>query len=77
MRGQNTTECFLFPDLCDRPLIARFDLPNSSSDGGAVLLKAADNRLGLTEELVRSFLDRRQHGKVDHDMRELISQRIF
>ena len=31
----------LFPDLFDRPLVATFDQPHASSDGGAVLLKAA------------------------------------
>lgn len=34
MRGQNTTDCSLFPDLFDRPLVCRFDLPNGSSDDG-------------------------------------------
>jgi hypothetical protein len=37
----------LFPDLADRPLIATFDQPHASSDGGAILLKAAERRLGL------------------------------
>ena len=30
------------------PVIARFDQAHASSDGGAVLLKALDERLGLT-----------------------------
>ena len=47
MRDSTTTPCLLFPDPCNRPLTAAFDLPNTSSDGGAVLLKAADRRLGL------------------------------
>ena len=32
----------LFPDLFDRPLVATFDQPQASSDGGAVLLKLRD-----------------------------------
>ena len=35
----------LFSDLADRPLIATFDQPHASSDGGATLLKAADKAL--------------------------------
>ena len=31
-----------------KPIIARFDQPHASSDGGALLLKAVDERLGLT-----------------------------
>jgi hypothetical protein len=75
--SQDTTPRVIFPELFDRPLVARFDLPNSSSDGGAVLLKAADARLGLVEELARVLVDRRMPGKVDHQISELISQRVF
>ena len=77
MRQQNTTECLEFPELFDRPLLARFDLHHGSSDGGAVLLKAADNQLWLTEGLARCLTDRRQSGKITHDLRDLFSQRIF
>ena len=34
-----------------RPVVARFDQQHGSSDGGAVLLKAADKRLGRTKSL--------------------------
>ena len=29
-----------------KPIVARFDQPQASSDGGAVLVKAVDDRLG-------------------------------
>jgi len=32
-----------FPDLFPKPVLARFDPPDSSSDGGAVLLNALDS----------------------------------
>ena len=32
----------LFPDLFDKPLVATFNQEHASSDGGAVLLKAAE-----------------------------------
>ena len=31
-----------------KPVVARFDLPDASSDGGLVLFKALDTELGLT-----------------------------
>ncbi len=31
-----------------KPIIAKFDQPHASSDGGAILLKAIDDWLGLT-----------------------------
>jgi hypothetical protein len=77
MPTQIATECVLFPELFGRPLTARFDLPNASSDGGAVLLKPIDEQLGLTEELARCLTDHRQPGKINHEIRELLSQRIF
>ena len=47
-----------------KPIVARFDQPQASSDGGAMLLKAVDDRLGLTWRLASALRDRRQPGKV-------------
>jgi DDE family transposase len=54
-----------------------FDQPHASSDGGAILLKACDERLGLTEHLARCIVDVRQTGKVEHSIRDLIRQRLY
>ena len=43
-----------------QPIVARFDQAHASSDGGAVLLKAIDERLGLTQRLAAGLTDRRQ-----------------
>jgi hypothetical protein len=60
-----------------QPIIARFDQPHASSDGGALLLKAIDDRLGLTWRLASALHDRRQPGKVAHPLRDLLRQRVF
>ena len=60
-----------------KPIIARFDQPHASSDGGALLLKAVDERLGLTWRLASTIRDRRQPGKVAHPLRDLLRQRVF
>ena len=67
----------LFPDLLDKPLVATFDQPHASSDGGAVLLKAAERRYGLLDGFARALIDDRQPGKVQHPLRDLLAQRIF
>jgi len=77
VRHPTTTPCVLFPDLFGKPLTATFDVPNASSDGGAVLLKAADRRLGLIGALTDSLRDPRQPGKVVHGLEELIAQRVY
>ena len=60
-----------------QPVVARFDQAHASSDGGAVLLKAIDERLGLTQRLAAGLTDRRQAGKVEHELLELVRQRVF
>jgi hypothetical protein len=60
-----------------KPIVARFDQPQASSDGGALLLKAVDDRLGLTWRLAAALRDRRQPGKVAHPLRALLRQRVF
>jgi hypothetical protein len=40
------TQPVLFADLADRPVVVTFDQPHASSDGGAILLKAADGISG-------------------------------
>jgi hypothetical protein len=60
-----------------KPIIARFDQPHASSDGGALLLKMVDERLGLTWRLASALHDRRQPGKVAHPLRDLVRQRVF
>jgi hypothetical protein len=72
-----TTDCLLFPDIFDRPVVAKFDQRQGSSDGGAILLKAAERRLGLTSALAACLRDDRQPGKVDHELSELITQRVM
>jgi hypothetical protein len=72
-----TTQCVLFPGIYKRPVVAQFDQSQGSSDGGAVLLKAADQRLGLTATLAACLEDERQSGKVRHELDELLTQRIM
>ncbi len=77
MTEHTTTQCLLFPEIFDRPVVAKFDQVQGSSDGGAILLKAADQRLGLTEALADCLEDERQPGKIRHEIRELLTQRIM
>lgn len=77
MSEHSTTQCLLFPDIFDRPVVAKFDERQGSSDGGAILLKAADRRLGLTAALAACLEDERQPGKVRHELQELLTQRIM
>ena len=72
-----TRQSVLFPDLFRRSVVVKFDQRHGSSDGGAILLKACDERLGLTERLAACISDGRQAGKVEHSIRDLVRQRLF
>src|SRR5206468_9926041 len=60
-----------------KPVVATFDMPHASSDGGAVLLKSLDTQLQLTKRLAACVVDQRQPGKVQHQTLELVRQRVF
>src|ERR1700682_5557226 len=77
MSDDSTTQCLLFPGFFRKPIVAQFDQREGSSDGGALLLKAADGGYGLLDELTACLRDQRQAGKVDHGLRELLAQRVF
>ena len=77
MDDDTTRQSVLFSDLFDKRLVAKFDQPHGSSDGGAVLLKAADRRLGLSQRLAACLDDERQASKVSHGIQEIFRQRLF
>lgn len=55
----------------------RMDGPDSSSDGGALLLRQIDEELGLTAGLVRWLEDRRDPSRVMHSRGEQVRQRVL
>jgi hypothetical protein len=67
----------LFSDLCPKPLVAAFTEDDTSSDGGAVLLKAADRRLGLLDALAATVPDPRDADRTRHTVSDLLAQRVF
>jgi len=60
-----------------KSVVARFDQAQASTDGGAVLLKALDEQLQLTERMASCLLDRRDPDKIRHSVRDLLRQRII
>jgi len=73
----STKQSVLFPELLSKPVHVRFDEPNTTSDGGALLLKSIDGKLGLTASLARCLADPREPGKVQHQLSDIIRQRVF
>ncbi|MDY7096480.1 MAG: IS1380 family transposase [Acidobacteriota bacterium] len=59
------------------PVVVSFDAPRSSSDGGALLLRAADEKLRWTERLAACLTEWRRPDRVRHGLIEQLRQRIY
>ena len=59
-----------------KPIEGQFDAGKISSDGGLVLIRAADEKLELSEQIAMCLVDRRQPGKVKHELVDQIRQRL-
>ena len=77
MNDSIATECLLFPEIFAKPVVMEFDQRQGSSDGGALLLKAAEQHYGLVAGMASALADERQAGKVDHSLEELFAQRVY
>lgn len=72
-----TRQSVLFPELFGKLVVARFDEQQGSSDGGAILLRAIDLGLGLTQRLAGCLRDVRDRARIAHEQVELLAQRVF
>ncbi len=76
MTNCNSDE-LVFPSCCKRRVEADFGGGAVSGNGGALLLRQVDERLGLTAAVARRLVDRRQPGKVEHGQRAQLRQRVY
>ena len=75
------TECnqevFSFASHFSRRVEASFTAGRVSTDGGALLLRQADRKIGLLKRVASCFTDRRSPLLVEHQLGEMLSQRIY
>jgi hypothetical protein len=75
------TECnpnqLEFHALGRRSVIGRFDGGRITSDGGGLLLREVDARIGLMDRLTTCFDDYRNPDLIEHPVRSLLAQRIY
>jgi DDE family transposase len=75
------TECsqesFSFTAHFSRRVEARFTAGQVSSDGGALLLRAADRKINLLQRVAQCFTDSRTPWRVEHRLPEMLAQRIY
>jgi len=56
---------------------AAFDGGDIVSDGGVMLLRRVDERIGLTTAAARVFVDGRRSASVQHSVRSMLAQRVY
>jgi len=75
------TQCnqsaFPFKAHFSRQVVAQFDGVATTTDGGALLLREADRKIGLLKRVARCFTDARDPERVEHGLSEMLAQRIY
>jgi len=77
MPTQCNPESMLFARLDRRNLVADFGGGAITSDAGALLLGATDKAINLVDRFAACFTDGRTAGRVVHEVRTLVGQRVF
>jgi len=76
-----TTECIPsqleFHALGSRDVVGRFDGGRITSDGGGLLLREVDRRIGLLDRLAGCFTDHRNPNSIEHGVQALVAQRVY
>jgi len=70
-------EVFCFAAHFSRRVEASFTAGRVSSDGGALLLRQADQKINLLGRVAECFTDRRSPELVRHQLTEMLSQCIY
>lgn len=73
----DTTAPFLFPAVGREKVAAAFDGGRITSDGGVMLLAAAERRLGIADRLARLIADARNPLFVTHSVADILRARML
>jgi len=74
---ESNQETFAFTADFSRRAEAAFTAGQVSSDGGALLLRETDGKIGLLIRLAGCFMDGRDAERIEHTVEQMLSQRIY
>ena len=77
MKTECNRKAIEFHALGRRDVVGCFDGGRITSDGGGLLLREVDARIGLMTRLASCFEDHRNAESVEHPVRSLVAQRIY
>ena len=75
--NDDTTGLFGFPAVDRKKLTAAFDGGRITSDGGVLLLAAAERRLGIAERLAGLIADPRNPLFITHSVADILRARML
>ena len=75
--SDDTVAPFLFPAVSRKKVTAAFDGGRITSDGGVMLLAAAERRLGIADRLARLIADPRNPLFVTHSVADILRARML
>jgi len=67
---------FDLPSVHRKKLTVDFDGGNQSSDGGLLLLRQAERKLGVCQRLANAMPDRRDASRIRHEVFEMVMARV-
>ena len=75
------TQCsetlFPFEAHFSRQVVAQFAGDRLTTEGGSLLLRQADRKIGLLRRVADCFTDARQPERIEHRLQEMLAQRIY
>ena len=72
-----TQDSFEFEAHSSRRVTATFDAGTLTTDGGGLLLRPTERRIGRLKRLAGCFTDWRRADRVEHRLDQMLAQRIY
>jgi hypothetical protein len=72
-----SAETYSFGQLARRQVVADFSGGQLTSDGGLILVAEVDRRHRISERVAECFEDYRDPARVQHELRDLVCQRLY
>lgn len=77
MVGQDNHIKLSFANILSKKVEAAFDGGTLTSDGGALILREVESKVGVIGRLADALTDRRHQSYVDHTLEDLLNQRVY
>ncbi|HEY9664063.1 MAG TPA: IS1380 family transposase, partial [Allocoleopsis sp.] len=72
-----SAETYSFGQLERRQIVADFSGGELTHDGGLILTAEIDRRNRISERVAKCFEDQREQGRVQHELQDLVAQRLY